>query len=100
MKRERRKKKLKQHVHAVHKSKKPVDTVIKKKSMKNKVSKIKGRNIINVSEETSKKDNKSIKSSTAFFAQLQDQVISGIKEKTKPGSKNSKKLRTTDKFKL
>lgn len=90
MKRERRKKKLKQHLRAVHQSKKTVENVNQKKSLKKtaKVEKLKGRNIINVDI---KNDGKSIKSSTAFFAQLQDQVESSIKAKTSGTASKKKK---------
>lgn len=91
MKRERRKKKLKQHNRALNESKKLTEDVRQKKSMKNKIApkKLTGRNIINA-DETNVKDGKSLKSSTAFFAQLQDQVESSIKTKTK-STMNSKK---------
>lgn len=95
MKRERRKKKLKQHLRAVHQSKKELETVKPKKSLKNKAptEKIKGRNIINDDDQTNVKDGRSIKSSTAFFAKLQDQVESQVKAKT--NTKTSKKNKNT-----
>ena len=100
MKRERRKKKLKQHDHALHQSKQEVDNVQKKKSLKNKLGKLKARNIINA-DEINSTDPKAIKSSTAFFSQLQDQVLSSIKAKTnKSGPKKSKETLSAVRLKL
>lgn len=103
MKRERRKKKLKQHIRALNQSKKLTDNVKQKKSVKNKLEskKLTGRNIINT-DETNVKDGKSLKSSTAFFAQLQDQVENSIKSKTKSTTnfKKSKNAKSAVKLKL
>lgn len=87
MKRERRKKKLKQRVHqnASEKKEKSLAEKLKpggKKYTKGEAAAVikkltKDRNIVKM-DETS---NKITKSSTAFFAQLQDQVKSQIKSK-------------------
>lgn len=102
-KRERRKKKMHQHVRAVHQSKQLVDGAKQKKPGKNAavLEKLKGRNIINTEEDSSRKGEKSIKSSTAFFAQLQDQVESSIKAKTnKASSKKNKNTISAVRLKL
>lgn len=102
MKRARRKKKLNQHERALNESKKLVSNVKQKKSLKNAVAlgKLKARNVI-VDEESIKKDGRSMKSSTAFFAQLQDQVKSNIKAKTSTNvSKKNKNTISAVKLKL
>ncbi|XP_001605032.1 U3 small nucleolar ribonucleoprotein protein MPP10 [Nasonia vitripennis] len=102
MKRARRKKKLNQHARAVNESKTLVSNVKQKKSLKNTVAlgKLKARNVI-VDEESTKKDGRSMKSSTAFFAQLQDQVESSIKAKTSTNvSKKNKNTISAVKLKL
>jgi U3 small nucleolar RNA-associated protein MPP10 len=93
MKRERRKKKRRQHLRAVNESKKVEENIKLKKSLKNAavLGKLKGRNIIDMSEETSKITDKTVKSSTAFFAKLQDEVQSTIKQKTSTNNKKKNK---------
>ncbi|XP_043281804.1 U3 small nucleolar ribonucleoprotein protein MPP10-like [Venturia canescens] len=88
MKRERRKKKLKQRTHQKASEKKEANLAEKLKASGKKYRKgeaaavinklMKARNIVKIDETNSKAP----KSSTAFFAQLQDQVASRIKTKT------------------
>lgn len=98
MKRERRKKKLRQGEVQKSKERKEKDGVLrpgmKRKQSKNEnaalVEKVsKARNVTKM-DETSHRVNKS---STAFFTQLQDQVQSAIKAKT--GAKSVKKTKNT-----
>lgn len=90
MKRERRKKKIKQAIHAKNKEakEKSIEDLTKSKKIQKKkmgdselVKKLKKqRNVISV-DESSQKNSKAIKSSTAFFTQLQDEVKSNINAK-------------------
>ena len=108
MKRERRKKKLKQRVHQKASEKKEKKLVEKlkpgssKKYTKGEAAAVikkltKDRNIVKM-DETS---NKIGKSSTAFFNQLQDQVKSQIKAKSgNPVKKKDKTAHSAVKLKL
>lgn len=89
MKRARRKKKLKQRERALNESTKLTGNLEQKKSSKDKTKKLKGRNIINMDDTVS---GKAIKSSTAFFSQLQDQVSNSIRKKTSSTTKNKNVL--------
>ncbi|KAJ8678821.1 hypothetical protein QAD02_014608 [Eretmocerus hayati] len=102
-KRERRKKKLRQHSRALNESKKSVESGKQIKSLKNKIleKKLTGRNIIHDDGSTSNQDKKALKSSTAFFSQLQDQVKSSIKSKTANSApKKNKDALSAKKLKL
>jgi len=106
MKRERRKKKMKQRVHQIASEKKEKTLAEKlkpgKKYTKNEAAAVikkltKDRNIVKM-DETS---NKITKSSTAFFAQLQDQVKSQIKSKAGNAvKKKDKPIHSAVKLKL
>ncbi|KAK5647903.1 hypothetical protein RI129_002795 [Pyrocoelia pectoralis] len=101
-KRERRKKKNKQSEHAKQKVKR---ISLKKPGLGNKYSKEKIKQVLQqVSKDTNvdtmdEMGSKRIKSSSAFFTQLQDQVSSQIKsstrvhKKTKKGNFNAKQLK-------
>ncbi|XP_011494271.1 PREDICTED: U3 small nucleolar ribonucleoprotein protein MPP10 [Ceratosolen solmsi marchali] len=93
MKRERRKKKLKQRARAMNESKKVAENHRLNKSTKKLaiLGKLKGRNIIDMSNETNQILDKSIKSSTTFFAHLQDQAQSAIKQKVNENVKKKNK---------
>ncbi|XP_058793921.1 U3 small nucleolar ribonucleoprotein protein MPP10 [Phymastichus coffea] len=97
MKRARRKKKLKQLTQAINESKKSVDNFKQRKSLNNKIKQLKGRNIINMNDSVA---GKAIKSSTAFFSQLQDQVSSNINTKISTSKKKKKNLLSAVKLKL
>ncbi|KAL7295368.1 hypothetical protein TKK_0011253 [Trichogramma kaykai] len=92
-KRERRKKKRKQHAHAVRAEKKAAQGYVSKS-----IKDLKGRNIVHA--ENDKNNEKPIKSSTAFFAKLQDQAKNAINLKTKSSAKKTKPILSAKKLKL
>ncbi|CAB0037794.1 unnamed protein product [Trichogramma brassicae] len=92
-KRERRKKKRKQHAHAVRAEKKAAQGHVSKS-----IKDLKGRNIVHA--ENDKNYEKPIKSSTAFFAKLQDQTTNAINLKTKSSAKKTKPVLSANKLKL
>lgn len=106
MKRERRKKKLKQRVHQKASEKKEASLSEKLKASGKKYTKTeaasvinkltKARNVVKIDETSSKAP----KSSTDFFAQLQDQVATQIKSKVGNALKKSREKNANSAVKL
>ncbi|KAF5298726.1 hypothetical protein FQR65_LT09595 [Abscondita terminalis] len=104
-KRERRKKKQKQREHANARSKNV--GIVSKTGLGNKYTKEKVKKILdqvtkekNVDKMDESYGSKAIKSSSAFFAQLQDEVTSQIKSKMKDHKKKAKKIHDAKRLKL
>lgn len=103
--RERRKKKRKQREHTKAKSKNV--GIITQPGLGNKYSKQKVKKMLdqvskekNVDKMDESYGSKGIKSSTAFFTQLQEEVTSQIKTKMKVQKKKDKELHTAKRLKL